>query len=54
MKTPSYEEYLKLYEEKQRLELYLKGLDRHINAFLVRLYEQTKNEVINFEENIKN
>ena len=54
MKTPSYEEYLKFVEEKERVELYLKGLDRMIKMFLFREYEQTKNEVINFEENIKN
>jgi hypothetical protein len=51
MKTPSYEEYIKLVAEKERVEQYLKGLDRMINAFLYRYYEQTKNEVINFEEN---
>ena len=54
MKTPSYEEYLKLVAEIERLEKYLHGLYRERYAFLRREYEQTKNEVINYEENIKN
>lgn len=53
MKTPSYEEYLKLVAEIERIENYLQGLHRYKYAFLRREYEQTKNEVINFEENIK-